>query len=1010
MTLYLGSKICKICYKRYLRRWHNYRQLIKNKTFQVKQFLKDYPDFNACIPQAPHVEGSAVHHSDEHILNEELSKKIKKRKRLDRKRKWRHHRHNDMIDGTADVLIDNTAAENSDETDETMASVVHLVENFLENHQVPEQPESNESKSDAEPSKRKIGTEQYDDSELLKILKQALDKERDADETDLIKYGSVIMNMLNVIAKGNVDHTTIGFKLNSSYWRRLTVASNRMRYHESEKQFWSYLKLMCHEQPIRLLSGTANFGAGLRGQMGSQQPEDANITLAIPSLNTRKHHSSSSNRFKVCPGFIEESFQKLKETNVEYVNIGIDEKSLAEGVILETEMDDNGRHNFKTFGDVDYAFEDINQKRDEIIGDLQHFYNQELDHETLNESLQYLQRLLEGVQKLKDQHTKSITDMRKKDKQNTATLPRMVLRQKKCIQSIAEIEDLQVTFSGSVHDFDLYDVQFKSCILDASHCLLQPATHLAVVMANNLFGRIEGSHTDSVPLLYIRSGTGVKIDNEYKFVIDKTRQKLKSLGITVVNVGADTAMHPLLLLNREGKPSNLVGLKNKIFSQFKKKALKTIKKELVNRRRGIRIRLAPPDYSVIEDQIFPELGDMLISDDSDVEAVIGAQEFQRNIKDWATTVTATSMLGDESDKAESSDSEGSSMDEKRVALQELCALIFKDEKEAYRHTLDVCGTKLEFYHLFSKCEDSSFYETTVVDPKHSGTRIRANAVRRDILTGHLDVLRKVAETGATQLSLSDIVDKPEMQSDQRFCQLFSRQTEAICRHVARVSSDYDTAVKFESTANTCRFLRIYFECITGSGIKRDVRLRALAWCTVQLYRMYKIDSFDAFDLSYKLGVHNHTFQGIITNVNATLVQLIQFPEKQMNPKALGSAWNEYFFSTLVAHADHDNTALKATKIDDILSRGILARVMEMHNAKRFTYLHSKNPIYKAQDMEEEGAVGEENPQNLLPFRSSFNFPKKRDHSYQIKNVANVRHFHRPNPGSQYRSLAEGFDR
>ena len=131
----------------------------------------------------------------------------------------------------------------------------------------------------------------------------------------------------------------------------------------------------------------------------------------------------------------------------------------------------------------------------------------------------------------------------------------------------------------------------------------------------------------------------MKIDNEYKFVIDKTRQKLKSLGITVVNVGADTAMHPLLLLNREGKPSNLVGLKNKIFSQFKKKALKTIKKELVNRRRGIRIRLAPPDYSVIEDQIFPELGDMLISDDSDVEAVIGAQEFQRNIKDWATTVS-----------------------------------------------------------------------------------------------------------------------------------------------------------------------------------------------------------------------------------------------------------------------------------------------------------------------------------------------------------------------------------
>ena len=130
----------------------------------------------------------------------------------------------------------------------------------------------------------------------------------------------------------------------------------------------------------------------------------------------------------------------------------------------------------------------------------------------------------------------------------------------------------------------------------------------------------------------------------------------------------------------------------------------------------------------------------------------------------------------------------------------------------------------------------------------------------------------------------------------------------------------------------------------------------------------------------------------------------------MNPKALGSAWNEYFFSTLVAHADHDNTALKATKIDSILSRAILARVMEMNNAKRFTYLHSKAPIYKAQHMEEEGNASEENPQNLLPFKSSFNFPKKRTHSYQIKNVANVRHFHRPDPGNQYRSLTESIER
>ena len=98
------------------------------------------------------------------------------------------------------------------------------------------------------------------------------------------------------------------------------------------------------------------------------------------------------------------------------VNIGIDAKSLAEGVLIETQFYENGRLNFTTFGDVDIAFEDFNQKRDEIIGDLPHFYNQELDHENLYESLQYFQRLLDRVQKLKDQHSKAITYVSNKDK------------------------------------------------------------------------------------------------------------------------------------------------------------------------------------------------------------------------------------------------------------------------------------------------------------------------------------------------------------------------------------------------------------------------------------------------------------------------------------------------------------------------------------------------------------------------------------------------------------------
>ena len=72
MTLYLGSKICKICFKRYLRRSNNYRKLIKNKNFVLQNFLNKFPDINT---SPPHVEGSADH-SDEHIGN---GKKIKKK-------------------------------------------------------------------------------------------------------------------------------------------------------------------------------------------------------------------------------------------------------------------------------------------------------------------------------------------------------------------------------------------------------------------------------------------------------------------------------------------------------------------------------------------------------------------------------------------------------------------------------------------------------------------------------------------------------------------------------------------------------------------------------------------------------------------------------------------------------------------------------------------------------------------------------------------------------------------
>ena len=398
-----GNIICKMCFKAYSRRLDKFRTLTKNKTISREAFLQKYPDINSyspCPPQVPQGECyDDVNHVDKNGNDDgsSIEKTNRKRKwksgkrRLERQRKsFRHVSHhseenvsdqadnpihqnvrqadtgkeNDFSNVASDnVVQDDIIANKNDDkesqqatetsNDETMEAIVNLVEGFLDGHPVPENDRSLNATGGTTANERmKIGTVQYNDTELLQLLKEALEKEKTAEETDLTNYGSVIINMLNVIAKGTVDHTSIGFHLNASYWRRLTVASNRMRYRDCEKEFWTYMKLMCHEQPIRLLSGTANYGAGLQGEIGSQRPEDANITLAIPSLNTRKHHISSSNRFEVCPGFIKESFETLKKNNVEYVNIGIDEKTLAEGVVIETQTDENGIHTFHTCGDV----------------------------------------------------------------------------------------------------------------------------------------------------------------------------------------------------------------------------------------------------------------------------------------------------------------------------------------------------------------------------------------------------------------------------------------------------------------------------------------------------------------------------------------------------------------------------------------------------------------------------------------------------------------------------------
>ena len=557
------------------------------------------------------------------------------------------------------------------------------------------------------------GNDAFTEDELLKLVMAGIEKEKQFPETDFKTFGSVIINML-ICFKKNLDQSTLGFAINSSYWRRYRVPSNRMRYTETEKDFWPFYKLMVHEQAVRILSGPGNYLGATRGFIGSQSPEDLEINLAIPNLRSRKTYFTSTNNFVVKPGFIESSFETLKKTNIKVVNIGMDEKKIADGIVLEKEVDENtGIYKYSSIGDIDYGLPDLNSYKDNILADLNHWSNKEINKETLENAKIFLESLETELAKSETKHENAVDELKKKGKTNTVTLPREYHRLtrvrcsrnevKDLIESLCNLDSLtpqdpatgsarssQDHVTGSVRssldpttgsawssqdpatgsarssldpatgsvrssldpatgsarssqdpatgsarsshdpatgssrttDFDVeITLKFKSIIESATVCLLRPATHIFVIMANNAYGLKKGTHTSAIPLLYVRSGAGVKIKGEYLSLINQTITKLKELGITVICRSGDTAMHGILLKLRDGSPNNLIGLKNDIYSSWKKKSVKTLLAEL-RKRNQTNEGIPRPDHSKIKEIFFEELGDFR---DNTIPEVIGVE-------------------------------------------------------------------------------------------------------------------------------------------------------------------------------------------------------------------------------------------------------------------------------------------------------------------------------------------------------------------------------------------------
>ena len=419
-------------------------------------------------------------------------------------------------------------------------------------------------------------------------------------------------NMLTCFKKKSIDQSSVGFHINASYWRRFLSLSNRMRYTQTELDFWSYFKLMHHEAPVRLLSGVGQFMAGLKGEPGSQSPDELKITIPIPSLRVRKDHGASSANFKVSPGFTEDSFQILKECNFKTVNLGFDEKKLADGCRLVKTTDEvSGLTTFSSLGDIDYFFPEINSVKDNYMSNLNHHYNLSLSDMKI-EGTPYLIQLLDNLTLVENTLLRTVKKLKDSGKTDTVVLPREVARLVGVQSSIRDIISLQ-----NAEEFD--ELKFKTVINKATESLLRPATHILVVMANNVYGLKKGSHSTSIPLLWVRSGKGVQVKREYRFLVNKVKKKLASLDIACVCLSGDTANHGILLNLNSGEPNNWIGLKRSLYIECRKKTVKVLKREI----KQFENTPAPSldgEFTKIQSLIFPELGDFC---DFQIEKIIG---------------------------------------------------------------------------------------------------------------------------------------------------------------------------------------------------------------------------------------------------------------------------------------------------------------------------------------------------------------------------------------------------
>lgn len=89
-------------------------------------------------------------------------------------------------------------------------------------------------------------------------------------------------------------------------------------------------------------------------------------------------------------------------------------------------------------------------------------------------------------------------------------------------------------------------LQSLDIIKSASLCLITPANKVLIFVANSIFGKVKGN-ISSIPVCYLLTGVGFKIEREIKTAIGNVIETLENNGVKVLSISADTAFHPILL-------------------------------------------------------------------------------------------------------------------------------------------------------------------------------------------------------------------------------------------------------------------------------------------------------------------------------------------------------------------------------------------------------------------------------------------------------------------------------